>query len=187
MRASDGERVGQFGAPIGHGLAGAGVDQVEREPVERAGGDRDGGFGLVGRVHPAKRLEFGITQRLYAERHAIDAARAVVGKSPRFDASRVGFERDFGVRGDCVMPCDFIQNASDGGWLHQRWRAAAKEDAGDLARAGKAGNVCDLCAVGREICDLVDAAEADVTVEVAVWAFGGAERPVDVNAETGIG
>ena len=40
---------------------------------------------------------------------------------------------------------------------------------------------------GFEEARFVDAAEADVAVEVAIGAFGGAEWPVDVNAEAWVG
>ena len=77
----------------------------------------------------AERLQRGIVERLHAERQAIDAGGAIAAKALRLDAARIGLERDLRVGRDRPQARDRIEHRGDRLRLHQRWRAAAEEDA----------------------------------------------------------
>jgi hypothetical protein len=67
--------------------------------------------------------------------------------------------------------------------LHQRRRAAAEEYAGHLARPGAGAHRLQLGVEGEGEALLVYRLMADMAVEVAIRAFGRAERPMHVDAE----
>ncbi len=177
------DRVLQFGGPHLRGLARAGIDQVERIAVEGLAGDRHRIERLARGVQPAQRLQRGVVQRLHAERYPVDAGRAVTGKARGLDAGRVGLERDFDIGGDAPVLADRIENGADGLRLHQGRRAAAEEDRRHLAarRARRSG--FDLAGEGAREAFLVDRFMPDMAVEIAIGAFGQAERPVHIDAE----
>ena len=164
-------------------LLGAGVDQVERIAVERAARDRDRIERLARAVQPAQRFQRGIVERLHAERDAVDAGRAIAGKARGLDTGRVGLERDFGIGGNVPVLADRIENGADGLRLHQRRRAAAEEDRGDLAAGRARRGRFDFAREGAGKALFVDRGMADMAVEVAIRAFRQAERPVHVDAE----
>src|SRR5207248_8684633 len=66
------------------------------------------------------------------------------------------------------------------------WRAAAEEDAGDPAAGRKRRPMPQLAQIRAQVSRLVDPPGPHMAVEVAIGALGGAERPVHVDAETGI-
>src|SRR6185312_8730754 len=78
---------------------------------------------------------------------------------------------------------DRVENAGDGAGLHQRRRAAAKEDARHGAAWNALGGRGDFGLEGAQESRLVDRGVADMAVEVAVRALRQAERPVHIDAE----
>ena len=92
------ERSCELIAPLGLGLSRSAVDEVEAEAGKERGGELNRMKRLGDRVLAPERLEVGVAQRLHADRQAVDAGGAISAKPPRFDAGRVGFERDLGVR-----------------------------------------------------------------------------------------
>ena len=119
MIAHQRQRLGEFRAPGVGRLGGARVDQIERETLEGGGGDVDGAARLGRRMQPPQRAQVTIVHRLHAERHAVDAGRAIAGEALRLDARRVGLERDLGVGRDGPCGGDAIQNAADGRGFHE--------------------------------------------------------------------
>ena len=177
------DRELQFIRPHLRGLVGAGVNQIERITVERGARDRDRVERLARGMQPSQRLQRGIVQRLHAERNPVDAGCAVAAKPRCLDAGRIGLQRDLGVGRDAPVFADRIQNGADGFRLHQRRRAAAEKDRGDLAIRRARGGGFDLAGKGPGKPFFVDRRMPDMAVEIAIRAFRQAERPVHVDAE----
>ena len=177
------ERLDEFGAPQVDGLAGTGVDQVERGAIEDRDRGLERGQRLLAIVQAAEHAQVGIVQRLHAERNPVDAGRAIAAEATRLDAGRIGFQRDLGVGFNRPVIADRPEDRFDGRGLHQRGRAAAEEDGGDRASPGQRGAMRDFGAKRLDIAILVHGRAPDVAVEVAIWAFGQAERPMHVDAE----
>ena len=150
------DRELQFVRPHRGRLVGAGIDQVERIAIERVARDRDRIERLARGVQSAERLQRGIVQRLHAERDAVDAGGAIAAKARRLDAGGVGLQRHLDIGRDAPMLADRIEDRADGLRLHQRRRAAAEKDRGDLAarRARRGG--FDLARKGAGEALLVD-------------------------------
>src|SRR5690606_23340646 len=102
------------------------------------------------------------------------------------DAGGIGLERDLGFGRDRPQPADLVEDAADGRRLHQRWRAAADEDAGDRAPADTLPRCAKLTLERGQKAWLVDAADAHVAVEIAVRALRCTERPVNVDPESNL-
>ena len=75
-----------------------------------------------------------------------------------------------------------VDDGGHGRRLHQRRRAAAEEDRAQGAARRQVREMIQLGHQGPRPARMVDTT-ADMAVEVAVWAFGPAERPVDVERE----
>ena len=176
----------QLGLPGRGRLVRAGVDEVERETLEDRAGDRDRLHRLLGGVQAAERLEIGVVHRLDAERDAVDAGLLVAREAVGLDAGRVGLQRHFHIGLDRPIGGDGIQDAGDGAGLHQRGRAAAEEDRGDASPLGQLGAVRKFGSERLDESLLVDGLGPDVAVEVAIGAFGLAERPMHIDREAGM-
>ena len=135
MLGGFGDGALEFGFPLRRRLPRTCVDQIERVAVERLPRDGDRVERLLRGVQPAELLQRRIVERLHAERHAVDAGRAIAAKARRLDAGGIGFERDLDVGRDGPVLADGVEDRADGLGLHQRRRAAAEED----ARYGAAG------------------------------------------------
>ena len=177
------DREFQFIGPHRGRLVGAGVDQVERIAVERGARDRDRIERFTRGVQSSERFQRGIVQRLDAERHPVDAGRAIAAKPRRLDAGRIGFQRHFDIGRDAPIFADRIEDRTDGLRLHQRRRAAAEKDRGYFAAGRTCGRRFDLARKGACKARFVDRRMPDVAVEIAIRAFRQAERPVHVDAE----
>ena len=99
MFAHAAERRLQLRAPVFHALARPGIDQIEGIALEDVRGDVSAASASA-RVQAAERLQSGVVERLHADRDAVDARGAIVAKTRRLDARRIGLERDLGVRRD---------------------------------------------------------------------------------------
>ena len=187
MRAGMFQRPGEFPPPALSGLAGPGVYQVERDALEQRtrGGDRF--ESLVHAVLPAERGEPLRVQGLHAERQAADAGRAKGGKPGRLHRCRVGLQGDLDVVRGVPACLGGLDRRGDGLGRHQRRGAAAEKDGLQPAARRQPGEVTDLGDQRIAPAPLVDRG-LDMAVEVAIGAFGPAERPVDVEAErAGVG
>ena len=173
----------QLGPPRGRRLAGAGVDQVEGRAREDRLGDLDRRQRLRRVVEAAERPQGRVVQRLYAERDAVDAGRAVAAEAAGLDTRRVRLQGDLGVGRHAPVARHGLKQAGDRRGLHQRGRPAAQEDAGDFAPRRARGVVGDLGAERVEKARLVHARVADMAVEVAIRALRRAEGPVQVDPE----
>ena len=147
------------------------------------GRDRHGRQCFLRGMKAAECLEVWVVQRLDAERHAVDAGRAVALKARRLHAGGIGFQRDFGIGLDGPMAPDTVEDAADRGGFHERGRAATEEDRRHGAARRQSGPMCELLAEGGEEACLFHGRLPYVTVEVAIGAFRQTERPMDVDAE----
>jgi hypothetical protein len=86
------DREFQFIRPHLRGLVGAGVNQIERIPVERGARDRHRVQRLARGVESAQCFQRGIVERLHAERNPVDAGCAIAAKPCRLDAGRIGLQ-----------------------------------------------------------------------------------------------
>jgi hypothetical protein len=88
---------------------------------------------FVAIVDAAERLQVRRVEALDAERQAIDAGGAEGGELVGFDRAGVGFERDFGLGQERQAGADRRQQLVERFAGKQARRAAAEEDADDLA------------------------------------------------------
>ncbi len=146
-------------------------------------GKRERSQRFVCRVLAPKRLETLIVERLHAERQPVDAGRTVAGEVLGLDAGRIGFQRDLGIALQMPMARDGLENCCNGLRRHQGWGAAAEEDAADASPRRERSEMRKLLQISGEEPRLVDAAMADMAVEVAIRALGPAERPMHVDTE----
>ena len=181
------DRLLELGRPAVERLAGAGIDQVEGKPRKDLARQADRRQRLFDIVQPAEQSQIGVVQRLHAERDAVDAGRAIAAEARGLDRRGICLQRDLGAAGHGPVACHRIEHRGDRFRLHQRRRAAAEEDAGHLARSGAGAHRRKLGREGRREALLVDRLVADMAVEVAIGAFGRAERPVHIDAEAGAG
>ena len=182
VAGAKGQRIVELGAPGADRLARAGVDEVEREaPAARPGGGH-GAPRLGRRVVTPQEGERGVVQGLDAEGQAIDAGRDEVLEAGRCGRRRVGLQGHLEIGRRTPMAMHGLDHGADGGGLHERRRAAAEEEAGKRAPPGPSAMEGELGQKGSAPAPLVDGS-GDVGVEVAVWALGQAEGPVDVDGE----
>src|SRR5690606_11222716 len=78
---------------------------------------------------------------------------------------------------------DGVEYGLDRGGRHQRRCAAAEEDRLHGASGGQRGEMRQLAPVGGDEAGLVEGTAVDMRIEIAIGAFGGAEGPVDIDAE----
>ena len=177
------QRASQLRFPLDRRLSFPRIDQIERHALEMALGERKRGQRFFGRVLSSKRFEASIVERLHAERQPVDAGRPIAREILGLDAGRIGLERDLGIARQTPMSGDGIEDRRHGSGAHQGWRAAAEEDAGDVPARCQRGKIFKLAQIGGEEARLVDAAVPDMRVEVAIRAFGAAERPMHIDAK----
>ena len=98
------------------------------------------------------------------------------------DAGRVGFERHFEIAGRFEHADGIFDQQGGGLGRHQARCAAAEENRPQPAAAEPGGLPGQLGAQRLAEAILVDPV-ADMAVEIAIRAFGQAERPVNVEGE----
>ena len=138
------ERPFELGRPGLDGLAGAGVDQIERETREQPCGEVDRRERLGRRVLAPEEPERPVIERLDAERDPVDPGRPEAGETTRFDRGRVGLERDLEVLGGGEAGDRAFDHRGDGRGRHQRRRTAAEKDRGEGPRTDLARRALDL-------------------------------------------
>ena len=179
-------RLTQLRLPAGHRLAGPGIDEVEGQAREGFAGNLDG-LQRPGHVMQTAQLaQVLIIERLYAQRHTVDARRPVAAETFRLDAGGVGFQRDFHVRINRPVPGNRLQNALHRARQHQRWCAAAEEDRLHRPVRRPGSKMRQLPLEGRDKAVLIDRLVPDVGIEVAIGALGRAEGPVHIDAEAAV-
>ena len=178
-----GERASQFFAPTLYGLSFTGIDEIERHALEGVPGEIERGERLFDGVLAAERFEATVVERLHAERQTIDTGRGVTCEVPGLRAGRIRFERDLGIVGNRPMRGDRVEDRCDRAGAHERGRSAAEKDARHGAARCTLREMPKLGQIGVEETILVDAAVAYMGIEVAIGAFGLAERPMDVDPE----
>ena len=109
-------------------------------------------------------------------------AAAKAAKPLGLDRGRVGLQRDLDVGGERPAVGRAVDDRRHRRGLHQRRRAAAEEDRAQRAARRQRREMVELGHQRPGPAPMVDAA-ADMAVEVAIGAFGLAERPVDVERE----
>ena len=187
MLGGFGDRALELGAPRLRRLARPRVDEIERIALERRARDLHRIERFLRGVQPAEFLQRRIVERLHAERHAIDAGRAIAAKARRLDAGRIGLERDLDVGRDRPVLADRVEDRADGrraasATACRRPRRWSRRCARRYALGGRG----DLGREGAHVALLVDAGVAHMAVEVAIRALRQAERPVHVDAEASV-
>ena len=175
----------ELGFPGGAGLAGARIDQIEREAFEQARGQIDRGQRLGGGVLAPEQAQRGVIERLNAERDPVHARRAHRPEPVRLARGGVGLERDLEVGRRLEAFARPLDQRGDRLRRHQRRRPAAEEDGAQHARPDLVGIALDLGDQRARPPRVIDRA-AHMAVEVAVRAFRPAERPVHVDPKAGI-
>src|SRR5690606_26627132 len=89
--------------------------------------------------------------------------------------------------GNLPVPADRLENGADRGGLHQRGGAAAEKDRFDQPPRRAARGGLDFLHIGGNEALLVEFAVMDVGIEVAIGAFGRAERPMDIDTKMRVG
>ena len=188
----------QRAPPVGVGLAGRPVDQVQADVLESGGPGPRRTTGRAPRlVHAIKDREHAGHRALHPERHAGHARRAQFAQGGFVDAFRVGLRRHLGSGCQAELGVNGSQDVAEGGRGHQGGRPAAEEHRAhrDVRARFASGQHLpgepDLgqgqggIAAQRDDGRAGPAAEfgGGVGVEVAVAAAGRAERHVHVNPE----
>ena len=161
------------------------IDEVERVAVEIRARHRDRIERLLRRVQATELPELLVIQRLYAERDAINAGGAIAPEAARFHAAWISFQRDFDIGCNGPVLADAVENRRDRRWLHQGWRAAAKENARHRSVWYACGCQCNFGFECAHEARLVDATMTNVAVEIAVRTFRQAKRPMHIDGEGG--
>ena len=188
MIGGEGERLGQLRLPGRRALPRPRIDEIERGARKRRAGEREGGAGFRRAVPASERLEVGVVQRLKPDRDAVDAGGAIIGEAAGIGAGRVGLQRDLDVGGEGKELRRRVDDAPDRRARHQRGRAAAEEDRGEHGpRVEPCGQRLHLADQRAGIVQRIDAAGADMGVEVAIGTLGGAERPVRIERKAPFG
>ena len=78
MIGAEGQRLASILRATGIRLAGPGINQIQRHPIEISQRQRQRGFGFCGIVQPAQRFQVGVIQGLHPQRQAIDAGGFVI-------------------------------------------------------------------------------------------------------------
>ena len=136
-------------------------------------------------MSPAEEGQRMVVEGLHPERQAVDARRPERLEPPGLDRRGIGLQGDLDRAADRPVPAHRGDQVGHRSRVHQRRRAAAEEDAGHRAAAGLSGEVGELAHEGGAPPALVYG-PGDVAVEVAIGTLGQAERPVDVDPETGV-
>jgi hypothetical protein len=177
-------------------LIGPGSGRLARQSVDHVDGEPGKGLRRrLGRAHGGRRIVVApqepqrrIVQRLQAQRQAVHAGPGEGGETGRFGVGGIGLQRHFEIRGRTPQGASRRDDRRRPVRIHQRRRAAAEEDRGQLAVAGQcplrfqigddgAGERLRLVApFSRSWAILED-------VEVAIWADAGAVRPVNVEPQ----
>src|SRR5690606_9528781 len=123
-------------------------------------------------------------QRLPAQRHAMDPGGPIAATTFRLRPWRIGLEGAVAAGRPRPIGRDRGQGALHGWRLHQRGRAAAAEDAGPLARTSAGAHRRHLAFESGSETLLIHGLMADMAVEVAIGAFGRAEGPMHIDAES---
>ena len=181
------EPLGEFTSPGGLGLSGPAINQVESEAREERRGEPHGGQRFDDRMLAAERLQVKVVQRLDTDRKPVDAGRTIAAKTLRFDAGRIGFQRDLRVLVEAPGGCDRVDDALHRLGAHERRRSAAKEYRAHRPARRESRPMGNLRLKGREIASLVDRRAAHVAVEVAIRTFRQAEGPMDIDPKSRIG
>jgi hypothetical protein len=167
-------------------LTWTGIDQIERNPVECLLRQRQRLFGFGEIVQAAEKFEIGIVERLQPERDAVHPGGMVIGETGGIGAGRIGFQRDLDVVRPRPQPFGLFKNFSGRRPIHQAWRAAAEKNrlyhrAFVALQRGDMGHFGEDCVAPAGFVD----GRTNVGIEIAIRAFGRAERPVNVEAEAG--
>ena len=181
------DRVPQFLGPHRWRLVGTRVNQIEGIAIEDGARDRHRLQRLARGMQASESLQRRIVQRLHAERHAVDARRAIAAEPRGLDAGRIGFQRDLDVIGDAPIFSDRVEDGADGLRPHQGRRAAAEENRGHLAAGRARGGGLDLARESANEALFIDRRMAHMAVEIAIRAFRQAKRPVHIDAEGVVG
>ena len=179
------DRLFELGAPGGQRLPGPRIDQVEGKPREDGARKLHGAARILHVMDAAERLQRGVVERLHAERDAVHAGAPIAAETLRLDARRVRLQRHLRIGRDMPAVRNRIENRTHRAGQHERGRAAAEEDARDGAARRQRREMAELAREGGGEARLVRRLMADMRVEIAIGAFGGAEGPVDVDAESG--
>ena len=131
----------------------------------------------------AERSQRDIVEGLHADRDAGDPGGAVAGEVAAFGTGGIGLERDLGIGCDLPKTGDCLDDGTHRSRRHQGGGAAAEKDAGDTARSGLAAKPGQLTDERGGEGGGVDRRMTDMGIEVAIGAFGAAERPVDIDTE----
>ena len=182
MVARQSQRLVQRRHPSGFRLPRQRVDQIERPAWEDARGERRGVARRRGVMRAAEKAQSVVIQALNAERDAIDAGGAQIREGRRFDAGRIRLQRDLDVRIDSEARADAVDERGDRRRRREARRPAAEKDAADAARPDAIGVMVEFAQQRRAPTVLIHGV-ADMAVEVAIGAFLGAERPMQINRQ----
>ena len=166
--------------PLGQGLAGQAVHQVEVHIVEAGAAAKfQGGGGFVGVVAAAQQGQQPVVHTLDADADPVDAGGAQLGALGGGKVVGVALGGYFGIGAHPATAGDGVEDAGDGAFGQVRRSAAAKKDGVDARPAENPRPRGQFPDHRRE--EIVELGfDALVGVEVAIGAFAQAERDVDI-------
>ena len=190
VRRTEREGIGEFSLPALGGLARAGIDEVERDIVERVQRRVCGKAGIGGVMVASKEGKGRIVQRLQADREAVHASSGPGFEVGSKDVIRIGLQRDFHARREAEAALSQFDEKCNVTRTEQGGRPAAKIDRaklrvigqgfsmpGKVARYGfdKRGTVPPFCGVDVEVAigaDLRTIGPVDVEPEAVIRSEG---------------
>ena len=182
MLAGEGQRLVELASPRREALAGAGVDQVEREPRKSRAGLLDRGDRLVAVMGAAQEAQRLGVERLHAKRQPVNTCRRKGLETLGLSGIGVRLEGNFEIGQNGPIQPHPLKQLLNRLRRHQRRRAAAEKHRAYCTSGRKLGLALEVAHERLRPARRIDTV-ADVTIEVAVGAFRPAERPVNVDCE----
>ncbi|MPN31035.1 hypothetical protein SDC9_178506 [bioreactor metagenome] len=186
MGRGEGQGRVQVGPGLVQGLTGQAVHQVQVEAFEVAGGQLDGGPGLVIVVDAPQRLEVARVEALDAQGQSRHPGGGEGGELAGLGGARIGLQGDLGPRSQGQSRPHRAEQALQGGTGEQAGGAAADEDGTHRPPPHQGQGRFQVGDQGIHIGvfgNRADAAPGLVGVEVAVGALAHAPGHVDVQRQ----
>ena len=173
--------------PLGEALMGQAIHQIEVDVAETGGAGRlERLDGAVGSVAAAQELQQAVVEALYADAQPVHALPQQPAAGGGIQVAGVGFDGDLGPRADGEGVRGCVQNGGNVAVGQIRGGAAAEEHSAHGRAAQRLPPEPQLA--GHRLAEAAHLPlDALVGVEVAIGAFGLAERHVHIQPHAGRG
>ena len=175
----------QLSFPGREGLILPCIDKIETDPIELFARDIERDHRLGGGVYATESLKVLIVKCLDSHGNPAHACFSIGFEATRLNGPRIGFKGNFQIIGARPVLSDPVQNTMNHIRVHQAGRPTTKEDRGQNAALRQFGIAVDFGQIGAEPAGLINL-PGDVTIEIAIGAFGLTEGPVQIDGEAAL-